>query len=110
APVRTANIWSVVPMHVHTDLTDQNGQGNTPKAMGTLSTEADPPLGSNAVLSGHLTYADTGTPGRNVTMTLTGPSFTTQTTTTDVNGDYTFAGVPVGNNYPVTPSKTGAVN
>ena len=42
-PVRTANIWSVVPMRVHTDLADRSGQGNTPVAMGKLSTEEGPP-------------------------------------------------------------------
>jgi hypothetical protein len=57
-----------------------------------------------------LSYADTGTPGKNVTMTLTAPSFTTQTTTTDLSGNYTFGSVPLGNNYTVTPSKTGDVN
>jgi len=41
--VRTANIWSVVPMRVHTDLADQSGQGNSPSAVGTLSTESGPP-------------------------------------------------------------------
>jgi len=110
AAVRTADIWSVVPMHVHTDLTDQSGMGNTPTPMGTLSTEADPPIGSNAVISVHLTYADIGTPGKNVLMTLTAPSFTTQTTTTDVNGNYTFGSVPLGNSYTLTPSKTGDAN
>jgi hypothetical protein len=45
APVRTANIWSVVPMYVHTDLTDQSGLGNTPTAMGSLSTEDGPRIG-----------------------------------------------------------------
>ena len=58
-------------------------------------------------ISGHVTYANGTTPGKNVTMTLTAPSFTTQTTTTDVNGDYSFASVPGGNDYTVTPSKTG---
>jgi hypothetical protein len=43
APVRTANIWSVVPMTTHTNLTDQSGLGNTPTAMGILSTEDGPP-------------------------------------------------------------------
>jgi hypothetical protein len=62
------------------------------------------------LISGRVLYADTVTPGRNVTLTLTGPSFTTRTTTTDSNGDYTFAGVPPGNDYTVTPSKTGDVN
>lgn len=109
AAVRTANIWSVVPMHVHTDLTDQSGQGNTPTAMGSLSTEPDPPLATTASISGRVAYADTVTAGKNVTMTLTAPSFTTQTTTTDANGNYTFVGVPTGNSYTLTPSKTGDI-
>lgn len=62
-------------------------------------------------ISGRLTYANGSTPGKNVTITLTGPAgFTTQTTTTDTNGDYSFAGVPLGSDYTVTPSKTGDVN
>jgi hypothetical protein len=59
-------------------------------------------------ISGHINYADGSTPGKNVTMTLTGTGgFVTRTTTTDTNGDYTFANVPVDNDYTVTPSKIG---
>jgi len=65
---------------------------------------------SEFTLSGHLTYANGTTPGRNVTMTLTAPSFTSRQTTTDVNGDYLFANVPGGNDYTVTPSKAGGIN
>ncbi len=62
-------------------------------------------------ISGHLNYQDSIIGARNVTMTLTGTGgFVTRTTTTDVNGDYTFAGVPVGNNYVVTPSRTAEVH
>jgi Concanavalin A-like lectin/glucanases superfamily/Cohesin domain/Carboxypeptidase regulatory-like domain/Dockerin type I domain len=110
APLRTANIWSVVPMRVHTDLTDQSGMGNTPTATGTLSTEEGPPLESIVSLSGHVAYADTVTPGRNVVMALTAPFLTTETTTSDINGNYTFANVSAGYDYTVTPSKTGDVN
>jgi CSLREA domain-containing protein len=63
-----------------------------------------------ATISGHLSYADAGTPTKNVTMTLTAPSFSTQTTVTDTNGDYAFTGLPTGNNYTVTPAKTGDAN
>jgi hypothetical protein len=42
AAIRTTNLWSVVPMQVHTNLTDQSGLGHTPTAMGTLSTEEGP--------------------------------------------------------------------
>ena len=62
---------------------------------------------STVSISGRILYADTTRGARNVTMTLTAPSFTTQTTTTDVNGDYTFTNVPGGNDYTLTPSKTG---
>ena len=65
---------------------------------------------SSSSISGRVLYGDTVTPGKNVTMTLTAPSFTTQTTTTDANGNYSFAAVPGGNDYTVTPSKTGDVN
>lgn len=64
-----------------------------------------PPL---FTISGRVTYANGTTPGKNVTMTLTGPAgFTPQITTTDLNGDYSFTNLPGGNNYTVTPSKTG---
>lgn len=68
------------------------------------------PTSAQAAISGRVNYSDTATGVRNVTMTLTAPSFTTRTTTTDTNGVYTFANVPVGNNYIVAPSKTGDVN
>jgi hypothetical protein len=61
-------------------------------------------------ITGRVLYADSVTPVRNVIMTLTAPSFTTRTTTTDANGNYGFASVPAGNDYTVTPSKTGDVN
>jgi glucose/arabinose dehydrogenase len=61
-------------------------------------------------ISGRLAYADTPKGAKNVTMTLTAPSFTTQTTITDVNGDYSFTDLPLGNTYTVTPSKTGDVS
>jgi hypothetical protein len=63
-----------------------------------------------STISGQVVYGGTVTPISNVTMTLTAPSFTTQTTTTDINGNYTFTGVPIGNDYTVTPSKNGDVN
>jgi CSLREA domain-containing protein len=72
---------------------------------GTITNDDSPSI------SGHLNYADGSTPGKNVTMTLTGNNgFVTRMTTTDLNGDYTFTSVPVGNNYTITPSKTGDVN
>jgi CSLREA domain-containing protein len=63
-----------------------------------------------ASISGRVLYRDLATAAKNVTMTLTAPSFTTQTTTTDTNGDYSFTGVPTGNDYTLTPSKTGDIN
>jgi hypothetical protein len=68
---------------------------------GTITNDDSPSI------SGHLNYADGITPGKNVTMTLTGNNgFVTRMTTTDSNGDYTFTSVPVGNDYTVTPSRT----
>ncbi len=58
-------------------------------------------------ISGMATYSDSTLGAKNVTMTLTAPAFTTQTTIADVNGDYSFTDLPAGNNYTVTPSKTG---
>ena len=44
-------------------------------------------------------------------MTLTGNNgFVTQMTTTDATGNYSFTGIPAGNDYTLTPSKTGAPN
>ncbi|MCU1264399.1 MAG: putative hemolysin [Acidobacteria bacterium] len=64
-----------------------------------------------ASISGHLNYLDSTTGARNVTLTLTGlGGFTTRITTTDTNGDYTFADVPTGNNYTVTPSRVAAAH
>jgi YVTN family beta-propeller protein len=58
-------------------------------------------------IGGRLTYQDSATGARNVTMTLTGNNgFVTRTATTDNNGDYSFTNVPPGNNYTVTPSRT----
>jgi hypothetical protein len=57
APVDTANIWSAIPMHVHTDLSDTSGQGNNATAVGILTTEADPPIGgttTNLTLQGKI--------------------------------------------------------
>ena len=64
---------------------------------------------TNQSISGKVTYGDLANlGGKNVTMTITAPGgFTTQTRTTDVNGDYSFTDLPLGNNYTVTPSKTG---
>ena len=61
---------------------------------------------------GHITYADDPNLGaRNVTVSITAPGgFVTRTAMTDVNGDYTFTELPLGNSYTVTPTKTGGVN
>lgn len=61
-------------------------------------------------ISGRVTYADPGMSVANVTMTLTAPSFTTRTIATDQAGNYLFTNLPAGNDYTVTPSKTGEVN
>jgi uncharacterized repeat protein (TIGR01451 family)/CSLREA domain-containing protein len=72
---------------------------------GTITNDDGPSI------SGHLNYRDSVLPVPNVTMTLTGNNgFVTRMTTTDSNGDYTFTNVPVGNDYAITPSKTGDVN
>lgn len=110
APVRTANIWSVVPMRVHTDLTDQSGLGNTPTAMGILSTEDGPPLETSVSLSGRVAYLDSAMPARNVDLILTSPFPKNQTTTSDINGEYAFPMVTTGYNYAITPLKSGDVN
>ena len=88
-----------VNLTLPTNATIADSQG-----VGTITNDDTPSI------SGHATYVDTVTPGKNVTMTLTATAFTTQTTTTDANGNYTFANVPLGNDYTVTPSKTGDVN
>lgn len=110
APVRTANIWSVVPMRVHTDLTDQSGMGNTPTAMGELSTEEGPPLETMVSLSGTVSYSGAVVPVRNVVVTLTSPIRRNETTTTDIDGNYAFSGISAGYNYTVTLSKEGDIN
>jgi len=43
-------------------------------------------------------------------MTLTSPSYPTQTIVTDGSGNYSFTGLPSGNDYIVTPSKASGVN
>jgi subtilisin-like proprotein convertase family protein len=61
-----------------------------------------------ASISGHVSYAGGSTPGKNVTMTLTGTGgFVTQMTTTNASGDYSIVNIPLGNDYTLTPSKTG---
>ena len=87
--------------------------GESGSLFGVVRLAGDPPSGSFTI-GGHVTYDDTtpaGKPGKNMTMTLTGPAgFTPVQTTTDNNGNYSFTGVPGGNDYTVTPSKTGDVN
>jgi hypothetical protein len=61
-------------------------------------------------ISGHISYADPNGPVKNVVMTLTSATYPTQTTVTDLNGDYTFTGLPSGNTYTVTPSKLDDLN
>ncbi|MCU1266791.1 MAG: glucose/sorbosone dehydrogenase [Acidobacteria bacterium] len=78
-----------------TNATISDNQG-----VGTINNDDQPSI------SGHLNYLDSTTGAPNVTVTLTGTNgFVTRTTTTDTNGDYTFAGVPTGNDYVVTPSR-----
>ena len=67
-------------------------------------------VNSGPVITGRVNYQDSATAAKNVTVTLTAPSFTQRQTTTDGNGDYFFTNVPAGNNYTVTPSKSGDVN
>jgi hypothetical protein len=56
-------------------------------------------------ISGHVALGSTSLAG--VTMTLTGDRrFTPRTTNTLSNGTYSFANVPAGGTYTVTPSKT----
>ena len=58
-----------------------------------------------------MNYQDSAAATKNGTVTLTGNNgFVTQITTTNSNGDYAFTVVPAGNNYTVTPSKSGDVN
>jgi hypothetical protein len=57
--------------------------------------------GQGFIISGLVSDGTTGIPG--VTMTLTKPDDTTDTTTTDAQGIYFFAGLPPGA-YTVTPS------
>ena len=56
-------------------------------------------------IGGRVTRASGGAPLADVTVTLTKPDSTTAATTTDANGDYSFAGLGSGS-YTVTPSKT----
>jgi hypothetical protein len=64
----------------------------------------------SAPIGGRVTYQSGSLGVRTVTMTLTGNNgFVTRTTTTDTNGDYQFTNVPFGNDYTLTPSKTGDV-
>jgi hypothetical protein len=61
-------------------------------------------------ISGRVTYQSGSLGVRTVTMTLTGNNgFVTRTTMTDTNGDYAFTDVPLGNDYTLTPSKSGDV-
>jgi hypothetical protein len=57
-------------------------------------------------ISGQLIYQNGIAAAKNVTMTLTGTNgFVTRTTTTDLNGNYSFNSLPGGNDYTVTPSR-----
>src|SRR5262249_41124868 len=57
-------------------------------------------------ISGTIRYYNGAAPIDGVTVTLSGPS--SQTTTTDENGSYSFSNLPSGS-YSVTPSKSGGV-
>jgi subtilisin family serine protease len=67
-------------------------------------------VNSTPLITGRVTYEDGATAAKNVTLTLTAPSFTQRQTTTDSNGDYAFTNVPAGNSYTVTPTKSGDAN
>lgn len=97
-------------MRVHTDLNDQSGLGNTPLAMGILSTEEGPPLETDVSLSGRISYSDSAIPVRNVDLILSTPFPKDQITTSDSNGEYAFPGIRSGYNYIIAPSKSGDVN
>jgi Calx-beta domain/Right handed beta helix region/Domain of unknown function (DUF4214) len=82
---------------VNATITDADGTG-------TIQND------DSTTISGRVTYQSGSLGVRTVTMTLTGNNgFVTQTTMTDSNGDYAFTNVPVGNDYTLTPSKTGDV-
>jgi hypothetical protein len=82
----------------------------TPTATPTPPPTPSPTATPSYSISGHIAYRDAGPAVNNVTITLTSPSFPTQMTTTDSNGDYMFTGLPAGNNYTVTATKAGAAN
>jgi hypothetical protein len=66
--------------------------------------------GQGFAISGQVTLLDDGSPVEGVTITLTKPDMTTETTTTDALGTYIFQNLPAqGNNTPyiVTPSGLG---
>ena len=56
----------------------------------------------NFTVSGRVTTSGSGL--GNVTVELTASGFTTRSTVTDSSGNYSFAGVPAGTTYTVTPS------
>ncbi len=79
--------------------------GSPSTATGTITND-DP-----TSISGNLNYADSANGVKNVIMTLTGPvGFMPRTATTDPNGNYSLTGIPTGNDYTLTPSKTGDAN
>jgi hypothetical protein len=72
-------------------LTDDNGAGPTP---------GQPPA---YTISGKINDGSAQLEGVSVTLTGNGQ---TRTVLTDVNGNYSFTGLPLGANFTITPSKT----
>ena len=100
----------------HADFRFNNGTPARTLTNGNLTVIAPTPSPTPTpspfyTISGHISYADPGGPVKNATVTLTGNNgFTPQVMTTNINGDYSFAGLPGGNDYVVTPTKTGDAN
>lgn len=70
-PTRQANLWAWWPLTVHTDLTDQSGNGRDWTAEGTLTTEADPPAVIPVTVSVTASGAGSWTAPRNVISPIT---------------------------------------
>ena len=80
----------------------------TPASLsGTLTEDTDRNFSAAALrtISGNITIG--GSPLQGVVVQLSGGS--SGFTSTDVNGDYTFANIPDGTAYTLTPSKTGYI-
>jgi photosystem II stability/assembly factor-like uncharacterized protein len=99
--------WNNVPTGTHSIMgvaTEGSGAMRFSESASVTIVD-EPPIS----ISGRV-LAPSGAGLPNVTVQLVSPGSSQSLTTTDASGNYSFAGVPAGGPYTITPSKIGDVN